>query len=135
MKKIVLLLFGLLVFYSCLNDDNDQPNYAYEYLPIDEALTPESFTYGELDTITVKYSLPSSCYSFYQVFYETLDSTRTVAVTAIVDLDVQCTQATVQEEKKIVVKASQREDYIFKFFKGKDSNNENVFEEVIVPVN
>jgi hypothetical protein len=34
-----------------------------------------------------------------------------------------------------LVRASQEEDYIFKFWKGKDTNGENIFEEVIVPVN
>ncbi|MCL7762160.1 hypothetical protein MPF19_01945 [Polaribacter sp. Z014] len=135
MKKITLLLISLLVFYSCLNNDNDIPNYTFEYLKIDEAITPASFTFGEQDTITVKYSLPNGCYSFDQVFYESKDSTRTVAVRALVKLDLACTEAIVQEEKSFVVKATQKEDYIFKFYKGKDSIGENIFEEVIVPVN
>ena len=134
MKKISLFLLGLLVFTSCLNHD-DSPNYKFEYMVIDEAFTPESFTFGESDTITVKYSLPNDCYTFNQIYYETQDTTRIVAVTAMVLLDADCTEEIVQEEKKFVVTASQREDYIFKFFKGKDSNDENIFEEVIVPVN
>ncbi|AUC21703.1 MULTISPECIES: hypothetical protein [Polaribacter] len=134
MKKISLLLLGLFVFASCLNND-DVPNYKFEFMPIDEAITPESFTYGESDTITIKYSFPNDCYSFEQIYYETKDSTRTVAVTAMVLLDEECTEETVQEEKKFVVTASQTEDYIFKFFKGTDSEGENIFEEVIVPVN
>ncbi|WP_343328363.1 hypothetical protein [Polaribacter staleyi] len=135
MKKTALLLFGLLVFYSCLNNDNDTPNYTFEYLSIDEAVVPASFTLGEIDTITVKYSLPNSCYAFDQIYYQPKDTTRVVAVTAIVNLDENCTEAIVQEEKKIAVKATQEEDYVFKFFKGKDSDGENIFEEVIVPVN
>lgn len=135
MKKITLLLIGLLVFYGCLNNDNDQPNYAFEYLPIDEAITPASFTFGQIDTITVKYSLPNGCYSFNQIYYETKDTTRIVAVTALVALDDVCTQAIIQEEKKIAVMASQREDYVFKFYKGKDANGENIFNEVVIPVN
>lgn len=134
MKKTILLLIGLLVFYSCLNDD-DTPNYDFEYVPIDSVITPTSFTLGEIDTITVKYSFPSGCYSFDRIYYETKDTTRIVAVSALVQLDVNCTLAIIEGEKKIPIKASQEEDYVFKFFKGKDSNGENIFEEVIVPVN
>jgi hypothetical protein len=135
MKKSILLLIGLLVFYSCLNNDNDIPNYTYRYLPIDSAITPASFTLGEIDTITVKYSLPNDCYSFDRIHYETKDTTRIVAVSASVLLEVDCAEKIIQEEKKFAVKASQEEDYVFKFYKGEDSNGENIFEEVIVPVN
>lgn len=135
MKKITLLLLGLLIFNSCLNNDNDTPNYTFEYLPIDSAITPASFTYGAIDTITVKYTLPNGCYSFDRIYYETKDTTRIVAITAFVELDENCTEALIQEEKKFAVKASQEEDYVFKFFKGIDSNGDNIFEEVIVPVN
>lgn len=135
MKKFTLLLFGLLVFSACLNSDNDDLNYTFEYLPIDEAITPASFTLGQIDTITVKYSLPNGCYSFNQIYYETRDTTRIVAVTALLALDEVCTQALIQEERKIPVMASQTEDYVFKFYKGKDANGENIFDEVVVPVN
>ena len=134
MKKISLLLLGLLIFTSCLNHD-DAPNFTYKFLTIDDATTPESFTFGETDTISVRYSLPSDCYSFDQIYYETQDTARIVAVSALVILDTDCTEEVVQEEKKFVVTASQTEDYVFKFFKGKDSEGENIFEEVIVPVN
>jgi len=134
MKKISLLLLGLLIFTSCLNHD-DSPNYGYKFLTIDEAITPDSLTFGEKDTITVKYTLPNDCYSFDQIYYEIQDTTRIVAVTAMVFLDMDCLEEPVQEEQNFVVTASQTEDYIFKFFKGKDSDGENIFEEVIVPVN
>ena len=135
MKKITLLLFGLLVVDSCQNNDNSALNYTFEYIPIDSAITPTSLTLGEIDTISVKYSLPNSCYSFDRMYYEYKDSTRIVAVTALVKLDETCTQAIVQEEHKFTIRASQEQDYIFKFYKGKDSNGENIFEEVVVPVN
>jgi hypothetical protein len=138
MKKIILVLLGLFVFNACLNSDDDVSigDFTYEYLPIDKAITPASFTYGDLDTITVSYSLPNSCYSFHQIYYQAIDTTRIVAITAFVELPNSiCTTAIVQEEKKFVVNVNQQDDYVFKFFKGKDSNGDNIFEEVIVPVN
>ncbi|WP_237587392.1 hypothetical protein [Polaribacter sargassicola] len=134
MKKLTLLLFSLIVFTSCL-DDSYTPNYTYEYLPIDEAITPDSLTFGEVDTIHIKYSLPNYCYSFDRIYYETQDTTRIVAVTALVNLDDDCAEQIIQEEYDIPIMASQKEDYIFKFFKGVDSDGENIFDEIIVPVN
>ena len=133
MKKVTLLLLSTIVFYSCLN--NDEPNLAYEFLPINTTETPASFTFGETDTIKIKYTLPNGCYSFENLYYEYQDSTRVVAVTALVQLDAACTEALVEEEYAFPVIASQREDYIFKFWKGEDSDGEDIFEEVVIPVN
>ena len=135
MKKIILLITGILVFSSCLNSNDNAPSFTFEYLAIDDYEVPTSFTFGEIDTIKVKYSLPNGCYSFDQIYYETRDTTRIIAVTALVALDKACTQAITQEEHEFTIRASQTEDYILKFFKGIDRNGENIFEEVIVPVN
>lgn len=133
MKKIVLLLIGILVLSSCLN--NDEPNYKYEFLKVDSAETPDSFTFGEKDTIKIKYTLLNDCYSFNHLYYQPEDTTRVVAVTALVTLDGACAEIAKQEEYSFVVEANQKEDYIFKFFKGKDADDVSIFDEVIIPVN
>ena len=135
MKNYFILFFGLLLFHSCFDNNQEAPNYRFEYLPIDSAITPEGFTFGEIDTITLTYFLPNGCYSFDQIYYEVIDTTRVVAVSAIVELDMPCTEALIQEEAKFTVRATQKEDYLFKFFKGKDSIGSDIFEEVVVPVN
>jgi hypothetical protein len=134
MKKYTILLFGLLVFYSCFDNNQEASDYRFEYLPIDSAITPESFTFGEIDTITMTYFLPNGCYSFDQIYYEVKDTTRIVAISAIVELDMACTEALIQEEAKFTVRATQKEDYLLKFFKGKESISSDIFEEVVVPV-
>ncbi len=134
MKKNLLLLFGLLFFYSCLNTDSRE-SYTTEFLPVDEAITPASLTFGEIDTITVKYTLPNSCYVFDRIHYEYQDTARIVAVSSLYFLDKDCEEISTKGEYKFTIRTSQEEDYIFKFFKGRDSNGENIFEEVIVPVN
>lgn len=135
MKKIILLLAGLLLFYSCLNSNDNQVNFTYEFLPIDEYTAPSSFTFGEKDTIKLKYTLTNDCYFFDNLYYEYQDTTRIVAIRAVVDLDKTCTDTATQEDFNLIVTAKQEEDYVFKFYKGKDTNGENIFEEVIVPVN
>lgn len=133
MKPFSLLIISILVFSSCLN--NNDTNYRFEYIKIDEAKTPTSFTLNKKDTIFLKYSLPNGCYNFNNVYYEYRDTTRIVAINAIVNLDQNCTLAIIEEEYELVVNATQEEDYLFRFYKGKDVNGENIFEEVIIPVN
>ncbi|TYP99826.1 hypothetical protein C7447_101431 [Tenacibaculum adriaticum] len=134
MKKLVFLFLSVLLFQSCLGDD-DTPKYNYELLTIDEAQTPDSFIYGETYDITVKYSLPNSCYFFNGLYYDYQDTIRVVAINARVRLDVDCTEEIVQEEYTFPVKVTQEKDYVFKFWKGVDDDGENIFEEVVVPVN
>jgi hypothetical protein len=96
---------------------------------------PERFTFGAQDTISIKYTLPNSCYFFDNLYYEYQAATRLVAVNSMVSLEDVCNEVTSQIEYKFVVNITQEEDYTFKFWKGKDSNGENIFEEIIVPVN
>ncbi|WP_299666925.1 hypothetical protein [uncultured Polaribacter sp.] len=133
MKKLAFLTLGVILFSSCLNDDT--PNFTYGFVAIDEATTPTSFTYGEKDTIYLKYTLPNSCYHFNDVYYEYEDTTRIVAVRAFIDLDVECIEEEIEKEYELIVNVTQEEDYLFKFYKGKDIDGENIFEEVVIPVN
>jgi len=135
MKKLALLLTGILVLSSCLTSENLPSNYTFEILTIDEYDVPDSFTVGEVDTVAVKYTLPNNCYSFENLYYEVQDTTRIVAVNSFVRLEENCSDVEVQEEYKFPIFVSQREDYVFKFYKGKDSNGEDIFDEVVVPVN
>jgi hypothetical protein len=133
MKKILLVVFTSIVLLSC--SDNDVIDFEYTFVPIDEITAPVSFTFGETDTLKLKYTLPNSCYYFNDVYYQYRDSTRIVAISAIKELDTYCTEALITAEFNLLVTARQEEDYLFKFWIGKDSDGENIFEEVIVPVN
>lgn len=135
MKKIITLFAATLLFYSCLNTDNDSFSIGYELLPIDSYTTPNSFTFGEKDTIKIKYTLKNKCYNFDNIYYEYQDTARIVAVRSIVELDKDCEEVETQNEYNLIVTATQKEDYLFKFYKGRDNDGKNVFAEVIVPVN
>lgn len=135
MKKVILIFASLFLFYSCLNNDDNRINFTYELLPIDAVTAPASFTFGEKDTLKLKYSLKNGCSSFDGIHYEYQDTTRIVAVRALVALNDICTQEIIQNDYNLIVTATQEEDYVFKFYKGKDNNGENIFEEVVVPVN
>ena len=134
MKKITficLLLFSVIA--SC--SKSDEINSKIKLLPIDEAITPQSFTYGETDSISIKYSLPNGCHYYHSLYYQYQDTTRIVAVRAVELLNENCTQSVSQKERKFAVTPNQYKDYVFKFWKGVDANGEDLFEEKIVPVN
>ncbi|MDH5415516.1 MAG: hypothetical protein OEW87_15370, partial [Flavobacteriaceae bacterium] len=59
---------------------------------------------------------------------------RIVAVNSIVSTNSVCPEALIEAEHTFVVKASQGKDYIFKFWKGKDGNGQDIFLEIVVPV-
>jgi len=132
MKKSILILLTATFLVSCLNDDS--PKFGLEFLPIESAITPDTLTFGEIDTISIKYNLINSCYSFNDLYYEIQDTARVVAVRASVQLDVSCQEIITEKEFKFTVLASQRQDYLFRFFKGFDANGDSTFEEIAVPV-
>jgi hypothetical protein len=131
MKKY-FSLFGLIILiFACTKTDI---NFRYALLPIDSAITPSSFILGKTDTIKVKYSLPNSCYSFLDVYYDYQQNARVIAIQALKDTESICTQDLVQKEVRIPIKPLQKENYVFKFWKGKDTSGNDTFEEIIVTV-
>jgi len=137
MKRVVLNLVLVFLFVSCSLDDGDNNanNLNLETLSIKEAVVPTEFTFGGTHNIKVIYDLPSGCHSFYDLFYRHEGTSRTVAVNALVDESLPCTESLVEAEHTFQVNIVQREDYVFKFWKGTDENGENIFEEITVPVN
>ena len=135
MKRFFVSLALTLSIVSCSLDDNNANDFKIETLPIKSAVVPEAFTWGSNHTITVKYDLPSSCHNFYDLFYQHEGTARIVAINSIVNENNTCTDALIEIEYQFLVNVVQKEDYTFKFWKGVDNNGENIFEEIIVPVN
>ena len=132
MKKAILILVAAVFLASCLNDD--KPKFGLEFLPVESAITPDTLLFGKIDTIKLKYNLPNNCYSLNDLYYEVKDSTRIVAIRASVQLDATCDETPIEQDFKFTVLASQRQDYIFRFFKGFDSENKPTYEDVVIPV-
>ena len=135
MKRLFLNVILVLLFVSCSQDDDDANNFKIETLPVNEAIVPAEFTFGSRYDITITYDLPSGCHSFYNLFYRYEGTSRIVAVNSFVNESVACTDDIREFEFTFEVNVVQREDYIFKFWKGIDDVGENIFEEIIVPVN
>ncbi len=134
MKRLLLNLLLVFLLVSCSLDD-DSNNFSIETLPVKEATVPIEFDFGSNYNITIKYDLPSGCHSFYNLYYKYEDTSRIVAVNSRVDQNDACTDDIREITYVFEVNVVQREDYIFKFWKGTDAGGENIFEEIIVPVN
>lgn len=137
MRKFILLFSSILLFYSCLDDSESlATDVVFELIPIDEYIVPNSFTFGEKETIKLKYSLPNGCYYFDNIYEEQQANGNVIAIRAVIDYSSSiCTTAIIQEEYDYEINIDQTEDYIFKFYKGTDTNGNIILEEVVVPVN
>ena len=135
MKRLFLNVILVLLFVSCSQDDDNANNFKIETLPVKEAIVPAEFIFGSRHDITITYDFPSGCHSFYNLFYRYEGTSRIVAVNSLVNESVACTDDIREFEFTFEVNVVQREDYIFKFWKGIDGEGENIFEEIIVPVN
>ncbi|MET2986415.1 hypothetical protein [Aureibaculum conchae] len=134
-KKILVAFFVTVTFVSCsLGDDNDT-NLVLKTLPVRDYVVPAEFEFGLSYTIKVEYDLPDGCHAFYDLYYKQEDASRIVAITALVDTQAACTEAIIPKEHEFVVNVAQTRDYTFRFWKGEDNNGNDIFEDVIVPVN
>ncbi len=132
LKKIFFVLFGIVLFLSCSSDDDS--NFHYELLPIEDALVPLEFEYGKIYDITVKYTLPNECYIYSDVLYEYDFVARNIAVISTVIEDNNCKELNYEEELTFRVQALQLSPYIFKFWQGDDENGNPIYLIKEVPV-
>lgn len=136
MKHFVTLFLISFLVFSCSNDDDDNyHHYHLEYASVISADLPDEFIFGRTYRINVTIELPSSCYYFYNqydYFYE--GTARLIYPIVHVDDDVPCTQNSREITFSIPVQALQHETYIFKFYQGEDTNGQDLFLTIEVPV-
>jgi len=131
-KKVLFVIFSLILFVSC--SDNDETNFHYELLPVEDAIVPEEFVYGEIYFITVKYNRPDDCYIYSDVLYEYDFDARNIAVISTVIDDRNCDILNTEEELTFRVHALQSSPYIFRFWQGDDENGDPIYLIIEVPV-
>ena len=134
MKKFIVLSFILALISSCDVNDNGR-DFNLEILPVESVDIPESFTLGEVYPITVSYLRPSTCHVFSEFYYARENNTRTVAVITYDFLDNDCEDLENElVEETFNFKVTSNGSYIFKFWQGEDTNGENQFLTIEVPV-
>ena len=139
MKKITFVLLLMITFLSCSIDDSDGNSvgdFFFEYIPIENVTIPEQFTFGTTVVIEYTYLRPSSCHTFNDLYYNVDNNTRTIAVINLVDVDNgQC----VDFQDELVTRSfnfpvGSMGPYLFRFWQGEDSNGEDIYLEIEVPV-
>lgn len=132
LRKIFFVIFAVVLLASCSDDDNDE--YHYELLPIEEAIVPEVFEFGQIYSLSAKYFVPDDCYINSDILYEYDENARNVAVISLVIENNDCETIDLEQELTFQVHALQRSPYIFKFWQGDDDNGEPIYLTVEVPV-
>ncbi|RPD96532.1 hypothetical protein EGM88_09195 [Aureibaculum marinum] len=133
-KKVFLTFLVAVTLVSCSLDDDNDSNLVLKTLPIKSYVVPDEFELGMSYTLKVEYDLPNSCHSFYNLYYDYDGSSRIVAITSLFDTEGTCTDTVVTKEYEFVITVEQMEDYTFRFWKGKDDEDNDIFEDVTVPV-
>ena len=132
------MIVALSVSVTSCNDDDDDNNYHdyhLEYISVKSADLPDEFIYGNTYRINVTIELPNSCYYYYNqydYFYE--GTSRLIYPIAHIDDGVACTPDITETTFSIPVQALQNETYIFKFYQGEDTDGQDMFLTIEVPV-
>jgi hypothetical protein len=132
MKKLLTALTMLIVL-SCSLDDQEQ-NMHLETLPIDSATIPEHFQEGQTYQIDLTYTKPTTCHSFYDLYYVKNGNTRTIAVINSVLDNTSCETVDLEMEKSFNFVVNNSETYIFKFWQGEDDEGNDIYLTMEIPV-
>lgn len=135
MKKIALLVLFMTTLVSCSLDNDNRDTYTYSVLPVESYTLPESFKLGETYKIELKYQKPTACHIFQGIYYAKDLNTRTIGVqTAVKDNQVCSTDVPALSETSFNFTVTATGSFIFKFYKGKDADNKDIFEDVEIQV-
>jgi hypothetical protein len=136
MKKLLLLLFVSIAALSC-SIDNDSDNVYFDILPVESYELPPVFEFGETYTISIFYKKPNDCYLESDLFFEKADSTRIIGIQSIVADRANCAPLEDEPVREIQFqfKVNSATPYLFKFFKGRNTDGSLFYEEVTIPIN
>lgn len=130
---IVLVIAGFALD-SCINDNG--ATIEFHALQITDAQLPESFALNTTYEITVTYVKPDGCTYFEGFDVAPKDSTiREVVAIGSTTIGQQCTQEETELQESFLFRVLHEQDYIFRFWQGKDADGEPIFLEMQVPVN
>ncbi|SHG00182.1 hypothetical protein SAMN05444396_103356 [Flavobacterium segetis] len=135
MKKFAVLLIFVATLFSCSNDNNERENYTYNVLAVESYTLPDNFKLGETYNIKLKYQRPTSCHLYQGIYYDKDLNTRTIAIQTAVNTNQVCTtEVPPLSEVSFNFLVTSNGSYIFKFYKGKDAADKDLFENVEIQV-
>ena len=125
----------LIILLSFINCSSDEENIRFEILPFESISFPESFVQGETYDIVYTYKIPTTCHAHDGIIFNRQNETRILHVQNVVQLRGDCVNLDNQiVERTFKLQALQDQAYIFKYYLGKDSDGDLMYEEVLVPV-
>lgn len=144
MKKIVLFFITALLISSCDIED-DGPRIAYEYAEVTAADLPESFIMGNVYEIDVTYVLPSACHMAAGVDVRRGGivgaERRKVYIAGVAAYDANLANCDEEGDEEALTKEGtftitidEAEPFTFFLWTGTDSNGQNQYTTVEVPV-
>ena len=134
MKKLIALICIIVLSISCTQEPGG-PRVHFELLKGESVVLPTTFTANTVNEIEVTYSKPSSCHGFEGFYYTKDVNTRTIAVLNYVIEEQDCLPLLNQLQTQILrFKPATAGTYLLKFWKGKDANGVNLYEEFSVVV-
>lgn len=138
MKKILVLL-GIFCLIASCSLEEDKLKFHVEFLPAVAVEVPEYMQPGQTYEFKVKYNRPTDCYYFDGFYHELQENAHIVAVQTLVIQDADCKplETLVPEEGTFQVTCSPvytSESYLFKFYQGEDTQGNQQFLQVEIPV-
>jgi hypothetical protein len=132
------LFFGLVIatFWSCSDANSINDGLLLEILPIESASLPDEMIIGETYSINYSYFRPSTCHGFNDLYYLVEDNIRTVAVinTVINDSSCQGLSNELIERSFSFFVQNNYSSIVFKFWQGKDENEQDTYLIFEVPI-
>jgi hypothetical protein len=137
MKKLIICLIMATITFSCSLTNESTPVDTQELLPIENIDIPEEFELGQTYEIAITYLRPTTCHAFNDIYYLKQGNERTVAVVStIFSSNGNCEALTdTVLGATFDFEATEPGSYVFKFWKGKDSEGQDTYLTVEVPVN
>jgi hypothetical protein len=129
------MLSALLTLTGCNLEDPE--NFYFVALPITSVEMPVAFELNKTYDIKVKFQRSSDC-AFFEGFDVIKEDTMVRNVSAIGSLltdNDNCKEISQEIEESFRFIVLYNETYLFKFYQGKDENNESQYLEIEVPVN
>lgn len=135
MKKFTAFLLLTVTLMSCSLDNNNSDIYLQEFLSIESYTVPTVFILGKTYEIKLKYQKPTFCHTFQGIYLNTESNIKTISIKTSVKNNQNCTEVLPPiSEVSFDFIATNSGPYTFKFYKGRDFNGLNLFEEVEIPV-
>ncbi|MBT8259814.1 MAG: hypothetical protein HKO92_07185 [Flavobacteriaceae bacterium] len=138
MKKIFFVCLFFLILSSC-STDNDNPEFYFEFVPIESVDMPLSFQHGEVYTIEYTYLRRTNCHFFSDLYFDRFENTRTVAVINTVYENLENTTCVELTDELVTGQfnfhvLNQNGVYTFKFWQGINQVGEDEYLIIEIPV-